>query len=62
MKTSGFYIENGKITKPVTLIVISGNFLQMMNEVIDVANDIEISARTVFAPSILFNDMAISGE
>lgn len=62
LKTSGFYIENGKITKPVTLIVISGNFLQMMNEVIDVANDIEISARTVFAPSILFNDMAISGE
>ena len=46
----------------VTLIVISGNFLQMMNDVIEVANDLEITYKTVVSPSILFNDLSISGE
>lgn len=62
VKANGFYIENGQIVRPVTLIVISGNFIQMMNDVIEVANDLEVTARSVFAPSILFNDLSISGE
>lgn len=62
VKANGFYIENGKINRAVTLIVISGNFIQMMNEVIDVANDLEISYRSVACPSILFNDLSVSGE
>lgn len=62
VKANGFYIENGKINRAVTLIVISGNFLQMMNDVIEVANDLEITYKTVVSPSILFNDLSISGE
>ncbi len=62
VKANGFYIENGKINRAVTLIVISGNFLQMMNNVIELGNDLEVSTRSVMSPSILFNDLSVSGE
>ena len=62
VKANGFYIENGEINRAVTLIVISGNFLQMMNDVIEVGNDLEITYKTVVSPSILFNDLSVSGE
>ena len=62
LKASGFYIENGKLVKPVTLIVISGNFMSMMNDVLAVGSDLEPSVDTVFAPSILFNNLPVSGE
>jgi PmbA protein len=62
VKANGFYIENGKINRPVTLIVVSGNFLEMMNNVIEVGSDLEVTTRSVFAPSILFDDLQISGE
>ena len=62
VKANGFYIENGKINRPVTLIVVSGNFLEMMNNVIEVGNDLEVSPRSVFTPSILFDNLSISGE
>lgn len=62
LKASGFYIEGGKISRPVTLIVVSGNFVQMMNDVISVGNDLEVTTRSVFAPSILFNDLPVSGN
>lgn len=62
VKASGFYIENGEIVRAVTLIVISGNFIEMMNDVLEVGSDLEVTTRSVFAPSILFNDLSISGE
>ena len=62
VKADGFLIENGKIARAVTLIVISGNFIEMMNNVIEVGSDLEISPRAVFAPSILFDDLSVSGE
>ncbi len=62
VKANGFYIENGEIVRAVTLIVISGNFIQMMNDVIEVGSDLEVTPRSVFAPSILFNDLSVSGE
>ena len=62
VKANGFYIEDGKINRAVTLIVVSGNFIQMMNDVIEVANDLEVSFRTIISPSILFNDLSVSGE
>ena len=43
IKASGFYIEGGKIIRPANLLVISGNFINMMNNVIEVGSDIEIN-------------------
>ena len=61
-QASGYYISEGKIVKPVTLIVISSNFLTMMNNVEKVGNDLELSYSGYGAPSMLFKNIAISGE
>ena len=54
-------IENGKVTKPVTLIILSGTLQEMLNNVKHVGSDFEFK-RGVGAPSILVESMAISGK
>jgi len=61
-QASGYYIENGKIIKPVTLIVVSSNFLKMMNEVETIGNDLDLNYNGYGAPSILFKGISISGN
>lgn len=62
LKSSGFYIKDGKIVKPVTLIVISGNFIDLMNNVVEVACDLKYTSDNELSPSILFNSLPVSGE
>lgn len=62
LKTVGYLIENGKITRPVTLIVVSGNFLTIMNEVEEVANDLKLDYTGIGAPSIKFKGLSVSGN
>ena len=61
LKTCGFYIEGGKIVKPVTLIIMAGNFVKMMNDVEAVGSDLEMSYRGIGAPSVKFRSVSISG-
>lgn len=61
-QASGYYIEDGKIVKPVTLIVVSSNFLKMMNEIDTIGSDLYLSYSGYGAPSILFKGLAISGK
>ncbi len=61
LKSSGYYIKQGKIVRPVTLIVVAGNFLDMMNDVDEVASDLKITLSRVGSPSILFHGLSVSG-
>ena len=61
LQSSGFMVENGKITKPVTLIILSGTLQEMLNNVESVGSDFEFK-RGVGAPSLLIKSMAISGK
>ncbi len=62
LKASGFYIEDGVIKRPVTLIVLAGNFLKMMNDVEKIGSDLKFGYGGVGAPSVLFKGLAISGN
>ena len=62
LQCAGYLIENGQRTKDVTLITIAGNFIDLMNKVVEVGNDIDWSYRSIACPSIYFSDCAISGE
>lgn len=61
-QSSGYLIENGKISRPVTLIVVSGNFIKMMNEIEEIGNDLKVSYNGIGAPSIKFTGLPVSGE
>ncbi|MFA7127527.1 MAG: metallopeptidase TldD-related protein, partial [Bacilli bacterium] len=62
LKASGFHIVNGEITRPVSLIVMSGNFFSLLNKVEAVGNDLYLSVNGIGAPSIKIKKIAISGE
>lgn len=61
-QSSGYLIKDGKIERPVTLIVVSGNFLKMMNEIEAIGNDVYYGYSGVTSPSILFKGLPVSGE
>ncbi len=62
LKSVGYLIENGAIVRPVTLIVVSGNFMTLMNEVEEIANDLKLDYTAIGAPSIKFKGLSVSGN
>lgn len=57
---SGFLIENGKLTRPVSEITLSGNYKEMLMQIDAVANDL-IMDRAVTSPTILLRQMTLGG-
>ena len=62
LQASGFKIENGLITTPVKMIVISGNFFKMMNDIHTIANDLEFQLSGFGSPSVYINQLMIGGK
>ena len=62
LQAAGFYIEDGKIVKPVSLITVSGNLIEDFNKVIAVASDAKLTYQAIEAPSILIRALSISGK
>lgn len=58
---SGFYIKNGKFEFSVKGIVVSGNLMQLFNNIVSIANDIRFVGKTG-SPSILFENVQVSGK
>ena len=62
LQAYGFYVEHGVIVKPINLITVAGNFMEAMKHIDLVGNDRKMSYNGIGAPSILFHELAISGE
>jgi len=61
LQASGYRIENGKIAAPVTLIVVSGNILDVMNNVTEIASDFEVSG-PIACGSVRIASLSVSGK
>lgn len=62
LQSSGYYVEHGKIVKPINLFTIAGNFMDMMNAVAMLGNDVTAGMSGIATPSILFKQCAVSGK
>ncbi len=62
LQAAGYVVENGKVVRPVNLITVAGNFLEMMKDVEAIGSDLEDQLSSASAPSILFKSLSISGE
>ena len=62
LQSTGFLIENGKKGKPLDLITIGGNLLDVFRDVLEVGNDVTISPTGVSSESILIKKIAVSGK
>ncbi|MEK6734133.1 MAG: TldD/PmbA family protein [Pseudomonadota bacterium] len=56
---SGFYIENGEITFPVSEVTIAGNLKEMFKQMLP-ANDLKFESR-INSPSLLIEKMTVAG-
>ncbi len=61
LEAKGFIIENGKVTKPIKQMTVSGNFVNMLKNIKEIANDTTMTMEFVFSPSILVESLDISG-
>ncbi|XMB65915.1 TldD/PmbA family protein [Mycoplasmatota bacterium zrk1] len=62
LQSQGFMIEDGKITTPVRLITIAGNYFDMLSKVEKIANDMKFNLTGVGAPSMLIKELPVSGK
>ena len=58
---AGLWIENGKLTFPVSEITIAGTMQQMLLGIDQVGSDLEFRG-SIAAPTILIREMTISGQ
>ena len=61
LQSSGYKIEGGKVTDPVTLIIVSGNIVDVLNNVVEVSNDFKFS-RKVGCGSVYVKSLSVSGK
>lgn len=62
LQAKGYLVYEGKKVRPLTLITVAGNFLELLNDVQAVGDDLEWQLRSITSPSILFNKAAIGGN
>ena len=62
LQSTGFMIENGKKGKPLDLITVSGNLIDIFADVLEVGNDVDVSPSGVSTSSLLIKKIAVSGK
>ena len=62
LQAGGFKIKNGKVDHPVKMIVVSGNFFNMLNEIEGIGSDLKFSLNGVGSPSVHVTSLMIGGE
>lgn len=61
LQASGYLIQNGKRTAPVSLITVAGNIMTDFNDVIAVGNDEKKTYYGTKTPSVAIKGLSISG-
>ena len=61
LQASGFLVENGEVIRPVALITVAGNYLDLLKDVTQVCNDLKFNFGYVGSPSLLVKSLMVSG-
>ena len=61
LQSSGYRILNGKIGDPITLFIVSGNIIDLLNNVVNISDDYETSGK-ISSGSMYINSLNISGK
>jgi len=62
LQAMGYYIKDGKQVRPVALITVAGNFIDMLKDITMVGNDGKLSYYGVTTPSVKVKSMPVSGS
>jgi PmbA protein len=61
LQATGHLIENGKVTRPLALITIAGNYKTALNKEIVLASDLEFNMGYYGSPSIKIPELNVAG-
>ena len=61
-QAEGYLIENGKLTKPLSLITLSGNLFRMMKDIVDLDDKDELLTNRVNTPDVYIKSLSIGGK
>ena len=62
LQASGFLIEQGKVTQPVALITVAGNYLDLLNDVTVICDDLKFGFGFIGSPSLKIKSLVVSGS
>lgn len=62
LQASGFLVEDGAVVRPVALITVAGNYLQVLKDVKAVCNDLKFNFGYIGSPSLLIHSLMVSGK
>ena len=62
LQAMGYYVKGGKKVRPVALITVAGNFIDMLKDITMVGEDVKMSYYGVTTPSIKVKSMPVSGS
>lgn len=58
----GFLVQDGKITKPLNQFTISGNLYKVLEDIVEVADNLEFVGDPVGSPSVLVDNITIAND
>lgn len=61
LQATGFLVEDGKIVRPVALITVAGNYLDLLKDVTQVCDDLKFNFGYIGSPSLLVKSLMVSG-
>ncbi len=62
LQADGFWIENGKITHPLEVFTVAGNFLELLKNIEAVANDLKFGIGGIGGSSVRVSSLNIGGQ
>lgn len=62
LQSQGLLVENGKIIRGLKMIILSTNLLELFNSVLEIGNDMSKTDLRISCPSILFENITVTGE
>lgn len=62
VQASGFHIENGKLARPLDMLVVSGNFFKLLNDIEEIGNNLIFGLYGVGSPAVKIKQLTIAGK
>ena len=62
LQSSGFLIKNGKIDKPLDVVTVSGNLIEVFKDVVEVGNDVKVFPSATACSSLQIKKIVVSGK
>ena len=62
LQSQGFLIKDGKVDRGLDVITVSGNLVQLFNDIIEIGSDVKTLLGGTMVPSVIVKSIAVGGK